>query len=164
MRQGDQGSCSAECRRCLVIWHWHFICVTLVWFVFVFVFVFDFETWNLFFHFWSDTKKTTFLCWPHCTAGLGAAAGAHFWPKSGPEAEKRPPECPNVHLLENLCVSVSVTRSQDFLQRHLSMYIVYGPYAEGRSHFISTRSLKALWALTSWLPFGLTFWCVLPKI
>ena len=31
---------------------------------------------------WLDTKKTTFLCWPRCTAGLGAAAGAHFWPEN----------------------------------------------------------------------------------
>ena len=25
---------------------------------------------------WPDNKKTTFLCWPRCTAGLGAAVGA----------------------------------------------------------------------------------------
>ena len=31
---------------------------------------------------WLDSKKTTFLCWPRCTAGLGAAAGAHFWPEN----------------------------------------------------------------------------------
>ena len=31
---------------------------------------------------WPDTKKTTFFCWPRCTAGLGPAAGAHFWPEN----------------------------------------------------------------------------------
>ena len=31
---------------------------------------------------WPDNKKTTFLCWPRCTAGLGAAAGAQFWPEN----------------------------------------------------------------------------------
>ena len=31
---------------------------------------------------WPDNKKTTFLCWPRCTAGLGAAAGARFWPEN----------------------------------------------------------------------------------
>ena len=31
---------------------------------------------------WLDTKKTTFLCWPWCTEGLGAAAAAHFWPQN----------------------------------------------------------------------------------
>ena len=31
---------------------------------------------------WWDTKKTTFLCWLRRTAGLGAAAGAHFWPEN----------------------------------------------------------------------------------
>ena len=31
---------------------------------------------------WLDTKKTTFLCWPWCTEGLGVAAGAHFWPEN----------------------------------------------------------------------------------
>ena len=30
---------------------------------------------------WLYTKKTTFLCWLRCTAGLWAAAGAHFGPK-----------------------------------------------------------------------------------
>ena len=31
---------------------------------------------------WPDNKKTSFLCWPRCTAGLGAAAGARFWPEN----------------------------------------------------------------------------------
>ena len=31
---------------------------------------------------WPDNKKTTFLCWSRCTAGLGAAAGARFWPEN----------------------------------------------------------------------------------
>ena len=31
---------------------------------------------------WRDTKKTTFLCWLRRMAGLGAAAGAHFWPEN----------------------------------------------------------------------------------
>ena len=30
---------------------------------------------------WLDSKMTTTLCWPRCTMGPGAAAGAHFWPK-----------------------------------------------------------------------------------
>ena len=50
---------------------------------------------------WLDTKKTTFLCWPWCTEGLGVAVGAHFGPKKAKirpgsrkttrRATKRPP-------------------------------------------------------------------------